>query len=147
MGPPTSLVLEDSALIANIEYGLFVAGDRETATLARVVVADTTSKPDGTRGRGVNVQGGASPWVRLEGVSVSGLPGAALYFRGPGTYAVLDSTLSDSAFASGTFPVPGTGDVEVTGPPMDGNDCAGPTLLVEPYAAWVPFILEAEAVE
>ena len=158
---------------------------------------------------------GFPPTVHLDGVTLSDHPGPALYFRGPGTYAVRDCVVEDSAFASGVFAVPGAivavngvgawdptagpvmpggllladntvsslptnavlldgsaatldsnlfadlsgfdlytqrcgaapAAVELLGTPPSTNDCAGPTLLLQPLLQWVPGIWENEAIE
>ena len=197
--------------------GLVVADDSRVNLSGGSILSSQPTPVAGGGGVGLlawNLSDGA-PTVHLDGVSLSGHPGPALYFRGPGTYETRDCVIEDSAFASGIFDVPGAiiavegvgvwdptagadepaglllaettfsslptnavlldgsastldsnlfedisghdlytqrcGDapapVELRGPPPSTNDCAGPTLLLEPLLQWMPTIWETEAIE
>ena len=67
-----------------------------------------------------------------------------------GSAATLDSNLFEDVSGVDLY-VQHCGDapaaVELLGPPPSTNDCAGPTLLLEPLLQWLPVIWEAEAIE
>ncbi len=197
--------------------GLVVVGDSRVGLSGGSILSSQPTPAAGGGGVGLLAWNSfdVAPTAHIDGVTLSDHPGAALYFRGPGTYEVRDCVVEDSAFASGVFDVPGAivavegvgawdptawlnepagllladntvsslptnavlldgsaatldsnlfedisgfdlytqrcGDapaaVELLGPPPSTNDCAGPTLLLEPLLQWAPTIWEVEAIE
>ena len=84
----------------------------------------------------------------LAGNTFSSLPTNAVLLDG--SAATLDSNLFEDISGIDLYTqrcgaAPSA--VELLGPPPSTNDCAGPTLLLEPLLQWLPAIFETEAVE
>ncbi len=91
-----TLTLDGVGLIANNRVGLFLADAGTSATVSNSVIRDTQAD-GGTRGRGVNVQMGAT--CDLHGTAILDNRQVGLFLFGDGTAA----TLADSLIA-GTLP-------------------------------------------
>ena len=84
----------------------------------------------------------------MAGNAFSSLPTNAVLLDG--SAATLDSNVfedisGDDLYTQRCSDAPAT--VELVGPLPSANDCAGPTLLLEPLLQWTPVIFETEAIE
>ena len=90
-----SLVAWGLLLEGNHEHGLFAADAGTNVVLEDATLRATQSRPDGTRGRGTNVQSGASLVAR--GLVVEGNHEFGLFAAGAGTSVDLeDATIRDT---------------------------------------------------
>ena len=105
----SGLECQDCTFEDNGFGGLVVVGDSRVNLLGGSILSSQAISRAGGGGVGLLAWNlfDFPPSVHLDGVAFSGHPGPALYFRGPGTYAVRDCVVEDSAFASGVFDVPG----------------------------------------
>ena len=95
-----ALTLSRASLVENHELGLFVASPSTSATVSTVLVARTHPRDDGTFGRALGVQYGAS--LSLTRASLLENHGVALLVGEPGTAAsVTDSLVSRTRLAPG----------------------------------------------
>ena len=116
-------------VVENHMVGFVATRQRSTALLSDVEIRDTQPLPDGTFGRGIQVQEGSS--LEADGCLVEGNSGAGIYVSGAGTAVLLSDVevretepLPDGTFGRGIAVEEGSS-LEADGCLVEGNSAVG----------------------